>query len=174
MNLNLNTHAPRRTFARHLVGIAVLFGALLAAMGVVNMPHAGAATPRTGLLYVYKSVTPGEHCFKMDGYIPMTQYDAQGFINNGAMIATTMWGDDPSYDDLLIGPVWGDGNYAVGRPAMHSSTRGLEATWWTCTPSSTLDEDWGGDELYVDVSVYGGGGYGLIGYFETHRVNGNY
>jgi hypothetical protein len=166
MNTN-RTHSTRRRRAKTAAGLAVALGAL--AFGAAP---AGAA-PVTGSLNIYK-FAPGEHCFQVEGRVPMNQYDAQGYINNGAFVDMRVWGDDPGYDDFLLGPVQGNGDYVPGKPAIHASSQGIEVRWWACTPSSTLNEDWGGDEVYVGANVHAGGGAGWIGGFETRRFNGSF
>jgi hypothetical protein len=71
-------------------------------------------------------------------------------------IAVDLFGDDPSYDDHLTGPitfqnVGGWGHYQVE----------------FCVNSSTLNEDWGQDEVYATVG-FSGGGFARSNVIERH------
>jgi hypothetical protein len=140
------------------------------------------AIPKTGYFSVYRDPTiSGHYCFSMWDYIAMSHYDAQGYLNNGATLRLSMWGDDGGLygdDDLLIGPlvVTQNGNaspYYVGFYAQSGLYEGIHISWSGCVPSRVLNEDVGGDELYVSSIVVAGDG-GVIRKLETPRVYGNY
>jgi hypothetical protein len=140
------------------------------------------AIAKTGFFSVYRDPTiAGHYCFSMWDVISMSQYDAQGYLNNGAKLRLSMWGDDGGLtgdDDLLIGPlvVAPNGNaspYFVGFYASTGFTEGIYISWAGCVPSRVLNEDVGGDELYVSAIVVAGDG-SIIRKLETPRVYGNY
>ena len=140
------------------------------------------ASPRTGYFSVYRDPTIwGHYCFSMWDYIAMSYYDAQGYLNNGATLRIAMWGDDGGLtgnDDLLIGPLVlgqnGNGSpYYVGFYAQSGLYEGIHISWSGCVPGRVLNEDAGGDELYVASTVIDGDG-GILRRLQTPRVYGNY
>jgi hypothetical protein len=128
------------------------------------------AVPRTGYFDVYPYAS-GIHCFYWEDLIEMSEYDAHGYVNNGAVLRVAMWGDDPLYDDLLLGPfVARRGTFD---PRISATPQGIQVLWFGCTDTEVLDEDIGGDELFVEAVVFNGDG-GLLRAFESPRVHGNY
>ena len=80
---------------------------------------------------------------------------------NGARVEYRVWGDDPLSDDFLAGPYFSQsffGNFYTG----------------ICINRSTLNEDWGQDEIYVGVRVYNPTTGQLIEKIETNRITGNF
>jgi hypothetical protein len=47
---------------------------------------------------------PGYQRVSISGQVTMSETDAQGLLESGHKVVLRMWGEDPSYDDLLIGP----------------------------------------------------------------------
>jgi hypothetical protein len=47
---------------------------------------------------------PGYQRVSISGRVTMTESEAQGLIDTGHKVVLRLWGDDPCYDDLLIGP----------------------------------------------------------------------
>jgi len=70
-----------------------------------------------------------------------------------------LWGDDPYYDDFLAGPYT---SYSFGG--------GFYTAF--CANASTLNEDWGQDELYVGVRVYNAATGQQVLKVETNRITG--
>jgi hypothetical protein len=53
------------------------------------------------------SVTPTQPGFQrvsISGRVTMTEAEAQGLIDTGHKVVLRLWGEDPFYDDLLLGP----------------------------------------------------------------------
>lgn len=77
----------------------------------------------------------------------MSQADAQRFLDYpGDEVEMKIWGADPSYHDQRYGPV---------TPKSYSTTpNGLHFVWYGCVSNSTLNEDWGQDEVYVKITLY--------------------
>jgi hypothetical protein len=80
-------------------------------------------------------------------------------------IEVRLWGDDSSYDDLLVGPFsrwydwWGNDTYSID----------------FCVNQSTLDEDWDGrDELYAGVRFYDLETGHLKALVESNRLYGHF
>ena len=148
--------------------------ALDAALEAQETPEDKAAlealVPRTGYFRVYRFL-PGIHCFDWADWIAMDQYETHGYLNNGAVLIVSMYGDDPTYDDLLLGPFVA--RLGTPGPYIYATSQGIQVYWFGCTDTEVLDEDIGGDELYVDAVVFDGDG-GVLRAFESHRVYGNY
>jgi hypothetical protein len=161
-------HRGRKAAIALLVGIVSLLGTL----GLRAAP-ADAAVSRTGSLGIYW-YSPGYYSFRMTGLIPMSRYDAQGYLNNGAMLYISLKGDDSWYDDTRLGPLviaqTGETNWG---PALYASDRGIEIGWFEIVGAGVLNEDIGGDELYVYAMVIDGDGH-VIRELETNRVYGSY
>ena len=47
---------------------------------------------------------PGYQRVSISGTLSMTRAEAQGLIDEGGEVVLHLWGEDPSYDDLLNGP----------------------------------------------------------------------
>ncbi len=133
------------------------------AAGTSNGPAIAAGSTSATL-----SVSPGNpHQVWVRGLFEMSQFDAQGYINNGARIYIALWGDDPTYDDLLV---------QSGPPpnvSLWASSAGLNFSWGYLASSSLLNEDWGRDELYATVLFVDVDGNHLND-VESNRVYGNY
>ena len=74
---------------------------VLVSLGVVGM---ALAQTQTRYFRVYPG-EEGEHCVIWQDFISTSQYDAQGYLNNGAALVVEMWGEDPYYDDFLVSEV---------------------------------------------------------------------
>ena len=86
----------------------------------------------------------------------MNQWDADGYINNGAQMELRIYGDDPHFDNLQFGPYGGVS--LLGTPdgiKFHRSAR---------ISCGYLNEDHGwydggpGDEIYVNAKFIDGDG----------------
>lgn len=92
----------------------------------------------------------------------MNQYDAQGYINNGARMELRLWGDDPSYDNLRKGPYF-TADEGGGPGQMWADWDGLHYTHSVVVSGSVLNEDSGwyegaGDEIYANAKFVDGDG----------------
>lgn len=83
----------------------------------------------------------------VSGVASMSQADAQRFIDYpGDEVEMKIWGADASYHDQLYGPV---------TPKSYSTTAsGLHFVWYGCVANSTLNEDWGQDEVFVKITLH--------------------
>ena len=68
-----------------------------------------------------------------------------------------LWGDDPSYDDLLAGPY------------THRSSGGY-FYFAFCVNTGTLNEDWGRDEIYAGIRVFSTATNQQVDKVETNRI----
>jgi hypothetical protein len=125
---------PRRTATLATTVTLLVLGAL----GLGGAATASAATATLSIA--------GSQCEGFDGrihdYLLRVAGDVDGSYPSGFRADVGLWGDDEWYDDKLLGPV--------------SETFGSWATgYWVylCVDSSTLDEDWGEDEVYARVSI---------------------
>ena len=166
---NTNHQRGRRRRGVRMAGLLAA-GASLLGVGIGATPAQAADT--TASFYVYPYISNID-CFYMSGVISMSQYDAQGYLNNGAYFYAEMWGDDPIYDDHIVSSqvVYQNTNLD---PRFYATARGIEFDWYGCLYHSQLNEDWGGDEIYVTVVAIDGAGHALADYVETNRVHRSY
>jgi hypothetical protein len=83
---------------------------------------------------------PGYSWVHVYGQVAMSRTEAQDLINSHYNVVIRLWGDDPSYDDLLMGPY---------TPVVSAEYFGLSYSIANKVPNSLLNEDWGDDELYA-------------------------
>jgi hypothetical protein len=125
---------------------------------------AQAATGMTAQLTIQKEGGGTNACWvATEGLIPMNQYDAQGYINNGARMELRIYGDDPSFDNLQYGPYWYGGSTAGGYPQLWAASDGIHYFRTIRISCGYLNEDSGwyegsGDEIYVNAKFIDGGG----------------
>jgi hypothetical protein len=147
----------------------------LAAAGSVVAMQAPAQSAT--IITVTQSITtPGLIRHQIDVHLPMNQFDAQGYINNGARIEVECWGDDPIADDLLpdcprpgfSGTVTYSGSQLQGTPT------GVHLTIVNLYERGTvLDEDIpDGDEIYIKARWIDDDGHVLKGTSST--VSGSF
>ena len=138
--------------------IAVAAGA--ATGGVA--PAEAAIGPMTAKLTVspYK---PGYHNVAVFGTVKMPQAEAQALLASGYRIQMRLWGDDPWFDDLLIGPYYPEFGPAATPNGLefHRVMIGIN--------DRRLNEDPEGfDELYVGARLVNAAGQ-TIRSTETNR-----
>jgi hypothetical protein len=117
--------------------------AAAAALAAVALAGPGAATATAAtatLTNLYLGCdnaygTHFDHTLRVEG--------TTNYYSYGMRVEVRLWGDDSSYDDFLVGPVV---HYYDGWQTWYS----IEV----CANASTLDEDWGQDEIYAGVRVY--------------------
>lgn len=109
--------------------------------------------------YPYYGSNTGKYWVTTWGLIPMNQYDAQGYINNGARMELRLWGADwPDGDDFLKGPYF-TANEGGGPGQMWADWDGLHFSHSVIVSRSVLNEDSNsGDEIYVNAKFIDGGG----------------
>ncbi len=155
------------TNIRTVIGRAVVVGTATVALAIALSAAPANATigPITANLTVTR-VQPGYYDVRVEGVVPMTAAEARGLIDSGHKIVLRLWGDDPVSDDLLHGPyesgffVVPDKGLGIRRVLLRMSHR-------------VLNEDLGGDELYVGVRLVNSTG-ATIRSRETNRVNGDF
>jgi hypothetical protein len=86
-----------------------------------------------------------------------------GYFPYGVDVAFRLWGDDEWYDDLLspLGTTFG--GYWTGHIVRQFTVSG-----------STLNEDWGPDEVYVDARLYDHLTGKLVETVQTNRLYGSW
>jgi hypothetical protein len=88
---------------------------------------------------------PDQQTINIDGVVTMSQSAASDAINHGYTIELRYWGDDPSSDDLLHGP--------VNPRTVFAAADGLHFQHYVALPHFLLDEDSffndNIDEIYV-------------------------
>jgi len=149
---------------RSLIRILAVSAALTMAVGAAAGPaHASIGSVQAKLtVSPYK---PGYHNVAVFGKVPMTRTEAQGLIDSGHRVTMKLWGEDTFSDDLLMGPY--NATYFATDAGLefHKVRLGI--------PDSVLNEDWGGDELYVGVRVQTPTG-GTLRSGETNRQYGSF
>jgi len=134
---------------------------VLVSLSVVGM---ALAQTQTGFFNVYV-VEEGEHCVIWQDFVSTSQYDAQGYLNNGAVLVVELWGEDTSYDDFLASEVAETEDFD-GPLYFYATARGIETRWNDCFPDRVFDEDTSYfdplDELHVEATVFAGDGSGVI------------
>jgi hypothetical protein len=167
-NHTTTTERPRRTTRRLVLALATVVALAASLFGAGATAPAGAAS-RQNLTLTISPYLPGIHCFDVQGLVPMGAYEAHGYTNNGAFALLTMSGDDPGLtDDLLVGPLTATKD--TYDPRIFASEQGIHIWWWGCVSSDVLDEDWGGDEVYVDGVLFHGGG-GVLGDLMSNQIH---
>ena len=130
--------------------------AALAAAALV-VPGAATAAAATATLTI-----PYTGCQGGDGrwydYVMRVQ-GTTGYHPDGMRVEARLWGDDEWYDDFLSGPhvqyyAW-SGHYSID----------------FCVNKSTLNEDWGQDELYAGVRIYDRRTGALKEKVESNRIH---
>jgi hypothetical protein len=138
----------RMGMARLVVAASMAVGGVL--IGSVS-PAAAATTARLGIEFVENGVY---------------RVTVSGSTSNisARKVVMRLWGEDYSYDDLLVGPY----------EACVGDICGWSFSYSFLVSDSTLDEDWDGrDEIYAGVRVYNRSGVQLE-WAETNRVYGYY
>jgi hypothetical protein len=87
-----------------------------------------------------------------------------GYFPSGVDVAFRLWGDDEWFDDLLYSPLGTTfGGYWTSPITREFTVSG-----------STLNEDWGWDEIYVDARLYDHATGKLVQTVQTNRLYGQW
>jgi hypothetical protein len=129
---------------RRTIAVAAAAAAVLS----VGLP-ATSADASVGSMTANLRVTPvegqpGYQWVHVYGQVNMTRAEAQDLINRHYNVVIRLWGDDPSSDDLLMGPY---------TPVVSAEYFGLHYSVAHKVPNSLLNEDWGEDDLYAGVRL---------------------
>ncbi len=161
----------RRRIARTMALGAAMAGL---AIGVGTTPaHADAWSAHLEILhynpYPYYWVA-------VDGHIPMSQWDAQGYINNGATVELRLYGADlgrwPDYHDLMYGPYFWGGGWGGGSGQLWADADGIHFFRTVLLPCNYLNEDGDFDELFVNAKFIDGDG--ASSNVNTNEIQGYY
>jgi len=131
---------------------AVLMAALVSVIALGAVP-AQAVT-------VALSLRPG--CDGLD-YTLRVNYILHLGYPGGSRVVIRYWGDDPSSDDLLVGP----------KEFFLASFQDI-GFLDICVDSETLNEDWGEDEIYAGVRVFDAVTGVQREVAETNRISGDF
>jgi hypothetical protein len=114
----------------------------------------------------------------VQGVVTMSQAAAQDSINHGYTVQLRYWGDDPSSDDLLYGP--------IAAPNVSAAADGLHYQHNVALAHPVLDEDntlgimdgsWGvateEDEIYVGARFLDPSGK-TVSLMESNRIVGTF
>lgn len=99
-----------------------------------------------------------------DQYALMVDVTNNGYYPYGVDVTFRLWGDDEWYDDLLYsvpGTIFG--GYWTGHITREITVSG-----------STLNEDWGSDEVYVEVRFFDHSTGKLVDSFHTNDLYGSW
>ena len=106
----------------------------------------------------------------------MNQWDAQGYINNGARMELRLYGADlgywPDYHDLKYGPYFDGGGWGGGSGQLWAEADGIHFFRTVLLPCQYLDEDGDFDELFVNAKFIDGDGRSRN--VNTNEVQGYY
>lgn len=131
---------------------------LVAALSLVGGATAGAAA--AGSATAKLTITP----IGNDRYNLVASGHFTGFYWDGVDVALRLWGDDEWFDDLLYTP--------PGTINVPYSLGDFQRAF--VVSGSVLNEDWGSDEIYVDVRLYDHTTGRLIQTIETNRLYGSW
>jgi hypothetical protein len=159
------------------------FAVALAAVGMivgVSTAPADAAIGSVGakLSVKYLSDPYGPDCeVSVDGLVKMTQAEGQALIDSGHKIVVRVWGEDPIYDDLLLGPFFLTRGNPWNSRYIAATPDGLKLHLKVAVSSRDLDEDripnpGMRDELYAGIRLVNSAGT-TIRSGETNRVGGH-
>ena len=134
-----------------MVALAAVAASLILATVGASTASAAAAD-----LSLTPTGSPNQYRVTVSGYV-------SNYYPRGVDIAVRLWGEDEWYDDLLVGPVIGtmDGDFLPGPFTVSFTVSG-----------STLNEDWGRDELYAGVRIYNRSTGQQVQTAETNRLYG--
>jgi hypothetical protein len=99
-----------------------------------------------------------------DRYTLTADVYANGYYLNGVDVVFRLWGDDEWCDDLL---------YTVPGATFGGYWNGHVVREFTVS-GSTLNEDWGSDEIYVDARLYDHQTGRLFETVQTNRLYGSW
>jgi hypothetical protein len=125
-------------------------------VGLASAPATAAPTESGGQLNVYRDpADPGTTRVTMSGLFPMSQADAQGFLNNiytgkepGGM-EYVIFGDDEGDRDPVQANFWATGTDRIPGYSIGATSTGLAHTLVVNVPNGYLNDDDGEDELYL-------------------------
>lgn len=158
--------------------------AVAMAAGPFAAPADAAIGPVSATLNVGREYTPGSRYVRVDGVVRMTPGEAQGLVDSGHRIVIRVWGEDPSFDDLLYGPY---NTARAGSPGASVDKYGIFSAYppggglvfhlGIAAKTTELDEDDSvlddHDELYAGIRLVNSDGK-TIRSGETRRVFGHF
>ncbi|WP_238005777.1 hypothetical protein KZZ52_43605 [Dactylosporangium sp. AC04546] len=166
---------PRVTAARIAKRIGIAVVGLVMALGVTVGLSAAPAQAKTmfATLDIDRNPQPGGmYLVSMDVWLPMNEYDAHGYYNNGARIQARFWADDSLFDPVLA--LFANGTTATrtwfaNNPGYTAESDGIHLRFQFLAPGRVLDEDpagWLGtnyqDEIYFTAIFTDGDGVGSL------------
>jgi hypothetical protein len=154
MNTNRLTRRIALAASVAAMGLAAIGGTAQASVGVMSDE-----------LYVTPYIQGQSSNVAVFGKVTMSRSEAQWYVDHNYKVSLKLWGEDTFSDDLLMGPY---------NATIYATDQGLEFHKVVLAVSnSLLNEDWGGDELYVGARFTTPTG-STIRSRETNRVNGNF
>ena len=132
--------------------VALATSLVVAGMAAIG---ASAASAATGKL----TITPTGY---NDQYYVIVAGDFSGYYAGGVDVAVQLWGEDEWFDDLLAAP------YGTTYESPGSNHFGREFY----VSGSTLNEDWGRDEVYGVARLYDHRTHNLIQTIRTNTLTG--
>jgi hypothetical protein len=135
--------APRR---RTATLAAALTMSLLGALGLGGAATASAATATLNIHAVGGNTCQDPQTGRILDYLVNVNGEVSNYYAFGFRVRVDLWGDDQWDDDHLQGPevltYRADPQFPLYNYDM-----------WLCVDGSTLDEDWGEDEIYAKVLI---------------------
>jgi hypothetical protein len=140
--------------------LMVMSAAVVSTVALGAVP-ADAATATLSIPYVNCQNSQGQnfdYLMRVDVTLSRNYFD-------GGQIVVRIWGDDPSSDDLLVGPVQQNFGEAYAGARMLVDL---------CVNKSTLNEDIGTDEIYAGVRVFRIPSGAKTEVVESNRIVGDF
>ncbi len=133
--------------------VALAFGM---GLGLASAPASAAPSPSGAQLNVYRDpADPNFTRVTMSGLFPMSQADAQGYLNNintgkqpGGM-EYVIYGDDEGDRDPVRNSAWAPGTDHIPGYYIGATSTGLAHSLVINLPNGYLNEDDGEDEIYI-------------------------
>lgn len=149
-----------RVAAAAMIAVGITVGLALPAQAATGVSH----------LNIFKKDSK-TYEVRVSAHFGMGQAQGNDYLARGARIELRIYGDDPSYDNLRMGPYKGTGDPWTEPSGVHLNSSVI-------VNSGVLNEDSGwyegaGDEIYVTAKFIAGDGR-LIAESKTNVVEGKY
>lgn len=147
--------------------------ALIAALSVAVMIDAAPAEAAVGPMSASLSISPaggGFYQVEISGVVPTSSYSEALALHYNVYFGRNrveyrLWGDDPSWDNLLVGPHPVSSTDARADGLYFYESFKLRGSW--------LNEDWGCDEVYAGVRLLNSSG-STIQSAQSNTVYGDF
>lgn len=148
-------------------------------LGLASTPASAAPTPSGATIYVYRDPdNPNFTQVSMEGLFPMSQADAQGYLDNintgretGGM-EYIVYGDDEGDRDPVRERAWAPGTDRIPGYTIRATPQGLYHMLTVNLPNGDFNEDDGEDEIYFKATFVDADGGRRTQY--SNMITGNW